>query len=187
MYHAACKVEFQPFNRSYSQLTFFNFITKILSINRGFIHRTKMWLSYMRPSRDSIRRADCLVEHNSRDRHSNVPAYTNARLQVQFAKLSVSQLVRTHSRVTYFCVCFVLKENTPPPPPRIKITSFLPAGVSDILKPGVFRLFPTSCMSYMIPGVPVARRKKMSRRRTASVSSRRQLLCCTYKYNIGVI
>ena len=25
MYHAACKVEFQPFKRSYSQLTFFNF------------------------------------------------------------------------------------------------------------------------------------------------------------------
>ena len=24
MYHAACKVEFQPFKRSYSQLTFFN-------------------------------------------------------------------------------------------------------------------------------------------------------------------
>ena len=26
MYHAACKVEFQPFNRSYSQLTFFNIL-----------------------------------------------------------------------------------------------------------------------------------------------------------------
>ena len=26
MYHAASKVEFQPFNRSYSQLTFFNFL-----------------------------------------------------------------------------------------------------------------------------------------------------------------
>ena len=26
MYHAACKVEFQPFKRSYSQLTFFNFL-----------------------------------------------------------------------------------------------------------------------------------------------------------------
>ena len=26
MYHAACKVEFQPFTRSYSQLTFFNFL-----------------------------------------------------------------------------------------------------------------------------------------------------------------
>ena len=26
--HAACKVEFQPFNRSYSQLTFFNFLFK---------------------------------------------------------------------------------------------------------------------------------------------------------------
>ena len=25
MYHAACKIEFQPFNRSYSQLTFFVF------------------------------------------------------------------------------------------------------------------------------------------------------------------
>ena len=25
MYHAACKVEFQLFNRSYSQLTFFEF------------------------------------------------------------------------------------------------------------------------------------------------------------------
>ena len=28
MYHAACKVEFQPFNRSYSQLTFFNLFIK---------------------------------------------------------------------------------------------------------------------------------------------------------------
>ena len=28
MYHAACKVEFQPFTRSYSQLTFFNFFIK---------------------------------------------------------------------------------------------------------------------------------------------------------------
>ena len=25
MFHVACKVEFQSFNRSYSQLTFFNF------------------------------------------------------------------------------------------------------------------------------------------------------------------
>ena len=28
MYHAACKVEFQPFKRLYSQLTFFNFFIK---------------------------------------------------------------------------------------------------------------------------------------------------------------
>ena len=28
MYHAACKAEFQPFNRSYSQLAFFNFLQK---------------------------------------------------------------------------------------------------------------------------------------------------------------
>ena len=28
MYHAACKVEFHPFKRSYSQLTFFNFKKK---------------------------------------------------------------------------------------------------------------------------------------------------------------
>ena len=28
LYHAACKVEFQPFTRSYSQLTLFNFIWK---------------------------------------------------------------------------------------------------------------------------------------------------------------
>ena len=28
MYHAACKVEFQPFKRSYSQPTFFNFFFK---------------------------------------------------------------------------------------------------------------------------------------------------------------
>ena len=28
MYHAACKVEFEPFKRSYSQLTFFNFKKK---------------------------------------------------------------------------------------------------------------------------------------------------------------
>ena len=29
MYHAACKVEFEPFTRSYSQLTFFNFLLKL--------------------------------------------------------------------------------------------------------------------------------------------------------------
>ena len=29
MYHAACKVKFQPFKRSYSQLTFFNLKKKI--------------------------------------------------------------------------------------------------------------------------------------------------------------
>ena len=29
MYHAACKVEFQPFTRSYSQLTFFNFYEQV--------------------------------------------------------------------------------------------------------------------------------------------------------------
>ena len=28
MYHAACKVELKPFTRSYSQLTFFNFLLK---------------------------------------------------------------------------------------------------------------------------------------------------------------
>ena len=32
MYHAACKVEFQPFKRSYSQLTFFNFFLKVSTI-----------------------------------------------------------------------------------------------------------------------------------------------------------
>ena len=31
MYHAACKVEFQPCNRSYSQLTFLNFVLKYLT------------------------------------------------------------------------------------------------------------------------------------------------------------
>ena len=30
MYYAACKVEFQPFNRSYSQLTFFNLYTRVV-------------------------------------------------------------------------------------------------------------------------------------------------------------
>ena len=32
-YHAACKVEFQPFNRSYSQLTFFIFFVKAITNN----------------------------------------------------------------------------------------------------------------------------------------------------------
>ena len=36
MYHAACKVEFQPFNRSYSQLTFSNFILRVIYIYRFF-------------------------------------------------------------------------------------------------------------------------------------------------------
>ena len=33
MYHAVCKVESQPFKRSYSQLTFFNFFLKLSIIN----------------------------------------------------------------------------------------------------------------------------------------------------------
>ena len=33
MYHAACKVEFQPFNRSYSQLTFFNVFQKNFDVS----------------------------------------------------------------------------------------------------------------------------------------------------------
>ena len=32
MYHAVCKVEFQPFKRLYSQLTFFNFYKIVLTI-----------------------------------------------------------------------------------------------------------------------------------------------------------
>ena len=32
MYHAACKVEFQPFKRLYSQLTFFNFLISLTYI-----------------------------------------------------------------------------------------------------------------------------------------------------------
>ena len=38
MYHAACKVEFQPFKRSYSQLTFFNFLWN---------HLTRVTKSYL--------------------------------------------------------------------------------------------------------------------------------------------
>ena len=37
MYHAACKVEFQPFTRSYSQLTFFNFLYAA-RVNRTIFH-----------------------------------------------------------------------------------------------------------------------------------------------------
>ena len=37
MHHGACKVEFQPFNRSYSQLTFFNFLQSIIF---------QLWSSY---------------------------------------------------------------------------------------------------------------------------------------------
>ena len=45
MHHAACKVEFQPFNRSYSQLTLFNFSyifftrTLVQSRNRLLVRR----------------------------------------------------------------------------------------------------------------------------------------------------
>ena len=35
MYHAARKVELQPFKRSYSQLTFFNFSLKIYQVLGG--------------------------------------------------------------------------------------------------------------------------------------------------------
>ena len=43
MYHAACKVEFWPFNRSYSQMTFFNFFIKSLTFIRSifFMRKTK--------------------------------------------------------------------------------------------------------------------------------------------------
>ena len=41
MYHAACKVEFQPFKRPYSQLTFFNFskINTVLVIKKTSKHK----------------------------------------------------------------------------------------------------------------------------------------------------
>ena len=38
MYHAACKVEFQPFKRLYSQLTFFNFLPRSLQSWVSTIH-----------------------------------------------------------------------------------------------------------------------------------------------------
>ena len=44
MYHAACKVEFQPFNRSYSQLTFFNYFLKLVN--------TWTWWCYLLSYRD---------------------------------------------------------------------------------------------------------------------------------------
>ena len=54
MHHAACKVEFQLFNRSYSQLTFFNFFVK-LSINN---HTVRSIILYER----LIYHAACKVE-----------------------------------------------------------------------------------------------------------------------------
>ena len=36
LYHAACKVEFQPFNRSYSQLTFTQFLYKMYTTRSRF-------------------------------------------------------------------------------------------------------------------------------------------------------
>ena len=43
MYHAACKVEFQPFKRSHSQLTFFNFLYNGTPVHRVLCHgRTEL-------------------------------------------------------------------------------------------------------------------------------------------------
>ena len=40
MYHAACKVEFQPIKRSYSQLAFFNFLLKKKSNKSNILNPT---------------------------------------------------------------------------------------------------------------------------------------------------
>ena len=53
MYHAACKVEFQPFNRWYSQLTFFNFFVRFICKKKGG------------KKRDSLLRAPSVGKHNS--------------------------------------------------------------------------------------------------------------------------
>ena len=41
IYHAACKVEFQPFKRPYSQLTFFNILWRLEEIIRGEIFKDR--------------------------------------------------------------------------------------------------------------------------------------------------
>ena len=46
MYHAACKVEFQPFNRSYSQLTFSNFLLKKLKNVSCFFKNSELQNSW---------------------------------------------------------------------------------------------------------------------------------------------
>ena len=54
MYHAACNVEFEPFNRSYSQLTFFKFLSvhRIVMKNRpvdpGSIQGSHRPISFIR-------------------------------------------------------------------------------------------------------------------------------------------
>ena len=48
LYHAACKVEFQPFNWSYSQLTFFIFVQNLpwLYVAQGTMYGSKCYQVY---------------------------------------------------------------------------------------------------------------------------------------------
>ena len=50
MYHAACKVEFQPFYRLYSQLTFFNFYKNFVQIEL-FVY---LFLEHVYEKRESV-------------------------------------------------------------------------------------------------------------------------------------
>ena len=61
MYHAAYKVEFQPFKRLYSQLTFFNFLysmwvqpwiveTQLCKLRGTFRHVRIIWLLWIKPT-----------------------------------------------------------------------------------------------------------------------------------------
>ena len=56
MYHAACKVEFQPFNRSYSQLTFLQLAELSLNHSIGCTHSwlLRNWDTLRWPTDDSL-------------------------------------------------------------------------------------------------------------------------------------
>ena len=45
MYHAACKAEFQPFSRSYSQLTFFILLLRKRQVEWAYVQLTAGHLS----------------------------------------------------------------------------------------------------------------------------------------------
>ena len=64
MYHAACKVEFQPFNRSYSQLTFFNFLSNV-SIPAEVQYSTAL---YIYTAVDVVYNVPCL-QYRKNNRH----------------------------------------------------------------------------------------------------------------------
>ena len=123
MYHAACKVEFQPFNRSYSQLTIFNFLQN-RSDDPGSIqgsHRSISFIRIKHRTRANDNLCKCLMYH--------------AACKVEFQPFT-----RSYSQLTFFNFLFkkIIKDDV----------RLLAQGVSTIFWN---TWFVVSCHTYPLP------------------------------------